>query len=80
MPIRLRNYGKFEAGKEVQLGTLGIKPDAMNITHVNKLQAAKTNTRSGKTYSTNIKKWKPTTSNYEYDEPTAKNDGSNVLK
>ena len=55
MPIRLRNYGKFEAGKEVQLGTLGIKPDAMNITHVDKLQAAKTNTRSGKTYSTNIK-------------------------
>ena len=55
MPKRLRNYGQFSAGKEIQLGTLGIKPDAMNITHADKTLVAKTNTRSGKTYSTNIR-------------------------
>jgi hypothetical protein len=55
MPVRLRNYGKFVTGRDVNLGTLGIRPDSMNITHVDKLQVAKTNTRSGKTYTTSIK-------------------------
>ena len=55
MPIRLRNFGKFISGKEVKLGTLGTKPDAMNIVNAEKTQVAHTNTRSGKTYSTNIK-------------------------
>ena len=55
MPIRLRNYGKYVSGKKVSFGTLGTRPDAMNITHVNKSQVAHTNTRSGKTFSTSMK-------------------------
>ena len=55
MPLRLRNYGKYASGKEINLGTLGIKPDGMSILNAEKSQVAKTNTRSGKTFSTNIK-------------------------
>ena len=55
MPKRLRDFGKFASGKEINLGTLGIHPDGMNITNNIKSQNIKTDTRSGKTYSTNIK-------------------------
>ena len=55
MPVRLRNFGKFISDKEVNLGTLGIRPDSMNIAHAEKSQVAHTNTRSGKTFSTSMK-------------------------
>ena len=55
MPLRLRNFGKYIAGKDINLGTLGIKPDAMNISNIDKKQTAKTNTRSGKTFSMSFK-------------------------
>ena len=55
MPLRLRNFGKFAVGKEVKTGVLGVKPNSMNTVNMNKIQVLNTNTRSGKTYSTNIK-------------------------
>ena len=55
MPPRLRNFGKYISGKEVKPGTLGKYPTAMNIAHNDKSQMTKTNTRSGKTYSTSTK-------------------------
>ena len=55
MPLRLRNFGKFAAKKEIKVGTLGDKPNSMNIMNLNKSQVLSTNTRSGKTFSTNIK-------------------------
>ena len=55
MPLRLRNFGKAAVGKEVKTGVLGVKPNSMNTVNMNKLQVLSTNTRSGKTYSTNIK-------------------------
>ena len=36
MPLRLRYFGNYFAGKEINLGTLGTKPDAMNISNMNK--------------------------------------------
>ena len=55
MPKRLRNFGKFVDGKEIKIGTLGTKPNSMNIINANKSQVISTNTRSGKTFSTSIK-------------------------
>ena len=55
MPLRLRNFGKFADKKEVKLGTLGDKPNSMYIVNANKSQVLCTNTKSGKTFSTNIK-------------------------
>ena len=55
MPLRLRNFGKYSVGKEIKIGTLGVKPNSMNIANINKSQVLSTNTRSGKTFSTNIK-------------------------
>ena len=55
MPLRLRNFGKFSDKKEIKVGTLGTKPNSMNIVNVNKSEVRSTNTRSGKTYSTKIK-------------------------
>ena len=55
MPLRLRNFGNYFAGKEINLGTLGTKPDAMNISNIDKNHTTKTNTRSGKTFSMNLK-------------------------
>ena len=55
MPLRLRNYGKFAVGKEIKIGTLGNEPNSMNIVNLNKSQVLSTNSRSGKTFSTNIK-------------------------
>ena len=46
MPLRLRNFGNYFAGKEINLGTLGTKPDAMNISNIDKNQTTKTNTRT----------------------------------
>ena len=55
MPVRLRNFGQFISGKEVNLGTLGKLPDGMNISHTTKSHVAQTNTRSGKTFSSSMK-------------------------
>ena len=57
MPKRLRNFGKYVDGKEkeIKIGTLGTKPNSMNIINANKSQVISTNTRSGKTFSTSIK-------------------------
>ena len=55
MPLRLRNFGNFVDKKETNLGTLGIKPDAMNISNIDKKQTTKTNTRSGRTFSMSFK-------------------------
>ena len=55
MPLRLRNYGKFADKKKIKKGTLGDKPNPMNIVNANKSQVLCTNTKSGKTFSTNIK-------------------------
>ena len=55
MPVRLRNFGQFISGKEVNLGTLGKLPDGMNISHTAKSHVAQTNTRSGKTFSSSMK-------------------------
>ena len=55
MPLRLRNFGKFAIKKEIKPGTLGVKPNSMNIVNANKTQVRSTNTRSGRTYSTNLK-------------------------
>ena len=55
MPLRLRNYGKFAVGKEIKIGTLSVKPNSMNIVNLNKSQVLSTYTRSGKTFSTNIR-------------------------
>ena len=55
MPLRLRNFGKFAVGKDVKTGTLGDKPNSMNVVNANKSQVLGTNTKSGKTFSTNIK-------------------------
>ena len=55
MPPRLRDFGKFSANKEINFGTLGIKPDAINIANAEKSHVTKTNTRSGKTFSTTIR-------------------------
>ena len=55
MPSRLRNFGNFAVGKEVKSKILGYKPNSMNIVNMNKNQVISTNTRSGKTFSTNLK-------------------------
>ena len=55
MPHRLRDFGKFVSGKEYKLGVLGDRPDGINIAHVEKSQVARTNTRSGKTYTMNTR-------------------------
>ena len=55
MPSRLRNFGKYTVDKEVKSKILGFKPNSMNIVNLNKNQVLNTNTRSGKTFSTNIK-------------------------
>ena len=55
MPLRLRNYGKYAVGKDIKVGTLGEKPNPMNIVSLNKSQVLSTNTRSGKTFSIKIK-------------------------
>ena len=55
MPSRLRNFGKFTVEKEVKSKILGYKPNSMNIVNMNKNQVISTNTRSGKTFSTNLK-------------------------
>ena len=52
MPLRLRNFGKFAVEKEIKCGTLGVKPNSMNIVNAKKSEVKSTNTRSGKTYST----------------------------
>ena len=59
MPLRLRNFGKYSAEKEIkkeiEKGVLGDRPNAMNTVNMNKIQVLSTNTRSGRTFSTNIK-------------------------
>ena len=55
MPLRLRNFGKHSVGIKIKTGTLGEKPNSMNIANANKSQVLSTNTRSGKTFSTNLK-------------------------
>ena len=56
MPIRLRNYGKYFMGKEINAGALGNKTNSGNLmTFSKKYQTNTGNSRSGKN-STNVLK------------------------
>ena len=56
MPLRLRNFGKYFAGKEINLGTLGIKVNSSSLMNFSKkFQSANINSRSGKN-ATNVLK------------------------
>ena len=51
MPMRLRDFGKFAVNKPIKAGTLGVRPNLINISNTNKSQVTSTNSRSGKTFS-----------------------------
>ena len=56
LPMRLRNFGKFFIGKDINIGALGNKANSMNLMKFGlKSQTPMTNSRSGKNMSTSLK-------------------------
>ena len=56
MPVRLRNFGKYAAGKEINLGTLGNKAISATIMNFGKKSHNMAcNSRSGKNATTSLK-------------------------
>ena len=56
MPLRLRNYGKFSVGEEIKLGPLDNKSNLFSLDlNKNKFQLKNFDTRSGKTYTCNLR-------------------------